>query len=497
MERGQRKKTPEEIQNKQIVAMSFSAETIVVLLAGVYAALLYGEKSFSLRWAWGAYVAPVFWPTVISHNVEDHFLGVISTLKTIDGRAESVRLVCAVLHAFLATVLMDNPSLAVLTSVLWLALPTPPRAVVLEAVPRGGPAMDYEDFETIKMNETVDLVQDRLPKSYFTAAPKTVEIQRAIRYADFDVDASLFALSNTMDRVNEQNDNGEYIWDDAESQTVSRLYATSCHAPTEYDAKDAEKEQRACANLLREALGKAGIANVDIVAGDPTLSTPFAELSRVPANPGARIVVDLDHVYPYEDWFDHHVADRSFVTMVSFAPLATLNHGLDASNVKVCLFAQGWATGEIEWYEGSKNTMPCPETAKALSERAWVSVFLTDEAFYTVDSLALAYEGDTIQDCINTYETFHGWLDSTVADQLVESASEGSHAPFHDRFGALVLPNFATQKIILNPLSVWTMGVPVEAWSVDEEGQYLTKECTGRRVRVVNAGSLTRSVLLE
>ena len=133
----------------------------------------------------GAYVAPVFWPTVISHNVEDHFLGVISTLKTIDGRAESVRLLCAVLHAFLATVLMDNPSLAVLTSVFWLALPTPPRAVVLEAVPRGGPAMDYEDFETIKMKETVDLVQDRLPKSYFTAAPKTVEIQRAIRLRRF------------------------------------------------------------------------------------------------------------------------------------------------------------------------------------------------------------------------------------------------------------------------------------------------------------------------
>ena len=83
-----------------------------------------------------------------------------------------------------------------------------------------------------------------------------------------------------------------------------------------------------------------------------------------------------------------------------------------------------------------------------------------------------------------------------MAEQLVESASEGSHAPFHDQFGALVLPNFATQKILLNPLSVWTMGAPVDVWSVDDDGQYLTKAFTGRRVRVVNAGSITRAVLL-
>ena len=473
---------------------SIASETVVVLLAGLYAALLYGEKSFSLRWAWGAYVAPAFWPTVVSHNVEDHFLGVVSTLETIDKRIEAVRLLCAVLHAFLAIVFLEDPFLAILSCTAWFALPTPPRAVVLEAVPRGGPAMDYEDFETVKMKETVDLVQDRLPKSYFSAAPETVEIQRAIRYADFDVDASLFALSNTMERVNEKNENGEYIWDDAESQTVSRLYATSCHAPTEYDAKDAEREQVACASMLRAAL--CHIANVDIVAGDPNLSTPFAELSRVPANPDARTVLPTDHVPSYEDWFDHYVANKKFVTMVSFAPMATLNYGLEASNVKVCLFAQGWAMGEIEWYEGSKNTMPCPKAAKALTERAWVSVVLTDEAFYTADSLSLAYEGDTIQDCIETYESFHGWMDGSVAEQLVESASEGSHAPFHDRFGALVLPNFATQKILLNPLSVWTMGAPVDVWSVDDDGQYLTKAFTGRRVRVVNAGSITRAVLL-
>ena len=444
----------------------------------------------------GAYVVPAFWPTVVSHNVEDHFLGVVSTLKMLDKRIEAVRLVCAVLHAFLATIFLDDPSLAILSCTAWFALPAPPRAVVLEAVPRGGPAMDYEDFEILKMKETVDLVQDRLPKSYFSSVPKGVEIERAIRYADFDVDASLFALANTMERVNEKDENGGYIWDDAESQTVSRLYATSCHAPTEYDAKDAEKEQAACAHLLRDALWRAGIANVDIVAGDPSLTKPFAELSRVPANPDARNAVDLDHVYPYEDWFDHHVANRKFVAMVSFGPMATLNHGLEASNVKVCLFAQGWATGEIEWYEGSKNTIPCPESAKALSERAWVAVFLTDEAFYTAESLSLAYEGDTIEDCIETYESFHGALDSTVVDQLVESAAEGSHAPFHDRFGALVLPNFATQKILLDPLSVWTIGAPVEEWSVDDDGQYLTRERTGRRVRVVHPGSLTRSVLL-
>ena len=164
---------------------------------------------------------------------------------------------------------------------------------------------------------------------------------------------------------------------------------------------------------------------MDIVAGDPNLSTPFAELSRVPANPDARTVSDLDHVYPYEDWFDHYVANKKFVAMVSFGPMATLNHGLEASDVKVCLFAQGWAMGEIEWYEGSKNTMPCPESAKALSERAWVAVVLTDEAFYTAESLSFAYEGDTIEDCIETYESFHGGLDSTVVDQLVESARKG------------------------------------------------------------------------
>jgi hypothetical protein len=279
---------------------------------------------------------------------------------------------------------------------------------------------------------------------------------------------------------------------------VSRIYATSCHSPTEYDTKDAEKEQAACASLLREALCRAGIANVDVVAGDPALSTPFAELSRVPADPDARTDAEPGHVPSYEDWFDHHVADKTFVAMVSFGPMATLNHGLEASGVNVCLFAQGWAKGGVEWYNGSKNTMPCPEAAKALSEKAWVSVFLTDEAFYTADSLSLAYAGGTVEECIETYESFHGWLDSAVADQLVESAARGSHAPFHDRFGALVLPNFATQKILLNPLSVWATGAPVEEWSVDEDGRYLTKECTGRRVRVVNAASsLTRSVLLE
>ena len=40
------------------------------------------------------------------------------------------------------------------------------------------------------------------------------------------------------------------------------------------------------------------------------------------------------------------------------------------------------------------------------------------------------------------------------------------------------------------------MGAPVEVWSVDDDGQYLTRERTGRRVRVVNAGSITRAVLL-
>ena len=167
------------------------------------------------------------------------------------------------------------------------------------------------------------------------------------------------------------------------------------------------------------------------------MTKPFAELSRV-LNPDARNAVDLDHVYPYEDWFDHHVANRKFVAMVSFGPMATLNHGLEASDVKVCLFAQGWATGEIEWYEGSKNTMPCSESAKALSERAWVAVFSRTKPS-TSGIVVVAYEGDTIEDCIETYESFHGALDSTVVDQLVESAAEGSHAPFHDRFGALVL----------------------------------------------------------
>ena len=83
-------------------------------------------------------------------------------------------------------------------------------------------------------------------------------------------------------------------------------------------------------------------------------------------------------------------------------------------------------------------------------------------------------QGDTIQDCINTYETFHGWLDGTVADQLVESASEGSTHRFTTVSAPWYCPT-CDAKIILNPLSVWTMGVPVEAWSVDEEGQYLTK----------------------
>ena len=472
-------------------------ETIVVVVAGIFAALLYAEKSFALRWAWGAYVVPAFWPTVVSHNVEDHFLGVLSTLRTLDRRLPAVRAAATLLHAGLATLLFGAEPAALISSVAWLALPAPPRAVVLEAVPRGGPAMDYEDFEAVKMKETVDLVRDRLPKSFFSAAPKPVEIQRAIRYADFDVDASLFALSNTMERVNEQNENGEYIWDDAESQTVSELYATSCHAPTEYDAKDAEREQAACAALLREALVEAQIEGVAIVAGDPTRSTPFAELSRVPADPAiATAKADFEQVPAYEDWFDRFAADRAFVAMVSFGPMATLAYGLEASDAKVCLFAQGWALGEIEWYQGSKNTMPCPKAAKALSERAWVSAFLTDEAFYTSESLSLAYEGNTVEECIEEFEAWHGKLDGVVFDQLVESATYGSHALFHDRFGALVLPNFATQKVLLDPWSVWAASAPIDAWSVDAAGQYLTKEWSGRRVRVVHAGSPLRSVLL-
>ena len=189
------------------------------------------------------------------------------------------------------------------------------------------------------MNETVDLVRDRLPKSYFTAAPKTVEIQRAIRYAILTsmLPCSRFPTpwTGSTSRTTTGNTSGTMpvATDPGSTRPPATLPPSTMPRTPRRAARLREPASRSPGQGRHRQRGHC--------RRRPTLSTPFAELSRVPANPGARIVVDLDHVYPYEDWFDHHVADRSFVTMVSFAPLATLNHGLDASNVEVTFSPKG------------------------------------------------------------------------------------------------------------------------------------------------------------
>jgi len=429
--------------------------SILILFICFVLSALSADNFMLARWVWGTYVVPTFYPSVITCNTDENPLAVVYTLNTIEKRTHVVVaftffLQTMVVHGIFSTMAptLYAYALAIMWG-SWCFYSKPPVAVLMESIPYSGATMTFEAYVEKKETEMTARVYNQV-KGYIVSGPSSNTIVQAIRAANY-VEKGAIELLQKKEKVE-----GDYnIYDNGD---LIEEYQTVVYPMSEYHVASSPVQQGLYKTEFYELAKKynVNLKNVSFVTGNPSLLTNYCGPCRVPA----RVPKDTEFIQrdiddendSYELWFDEYVTKKPFMSIFSYGALSTVQYGVQASpNTRVCLFSQSLCWEDNGLYAKSKNVLPNWEAAHSIINHAWLALHVPDDYVLQTEENFVSYMGQTVQNSIETVEHFHGNIDTATKTWLEHSALSGGFPLYDSSDQTLVLPNFTTAAILLNP----------------------------------------------